>query len=90
MATRTEDQLAAYWVEGSRVQPTDYSRGPWHGDQQHGACVLGLMTRFLERVPSRSPMRLTLEKIIADAGFTVGEIVFSDKPFKRTETKKKK
>ncbi len=64
MASRTEDQLAAYLVDGSRVEPTDYSRGPWHRDQQHGACVLGLMTRFLERVPSRSPMRLT--RITAD------------------------
>ena len=55
---------AAYLVDGDRVHPTDLARGPWFGGQQHGAAVLALLTRFLERVPSAAPMRFT--RIIAD------------------------
>lgn len=55
---------AAYRVEGDRVIPTEYARGPWFDHQQHGASLLGLFARFLERVPSAQPMRLT--RITAD------------------------
>lgn len=56
--------LPAYKVDGDRVIPTDYARGPWFADQQHGASVLGLLARFLEGVPTRAPMRFT--RITAD------------------------
>ena len=55
---------AAYVVDGDRVQPTDHARGPWFGDQQHGAALLGILTRFMERVPTAQPMRFT--RITAD------------------------
>ncbi len=53
------DEIFAYRIEGDQVVPTDYSRGPWFDDQQHGGAVLGLMARCLERVPSAAPMRFT-------------------------------
>jgi hypothetical protein len=56
--------MAAYRIDGDRVIPTEYARGPWFDDQQHGASLLGLLARFLERVPSARPMRLT--RITAD------------------------
>jgi acyl-coenzyme A thioesterase PaaI-like protein len=55
---------AAYRVDGERVFPTDRARGPWSAEQQHGSAVLALLTRFLERVPSAQPMRLT--RVTAD------------------------
>lgn len=51
-------------MDGDCVVPTERSRGPWFADQQHGAALLGLLTRFLERVPSAQPMRFT--RITAD------------------------
>lgn len=51
--------IAAYEVDGDRARPTDHARGPWFGDQQHGAAVLALMARYLERVPAPNPMRFT-------------------------------
>ena len=59
-----QQPAAAYRVDGHQVFPTDYARGPWFDDQQHGAAILGLLTRFLERVPSREPMRFT--RVVAD------------------------
>jgi hypothetical protein len=59
-----EVPAAPYVLDGDTVLPTDWARGPWFAEQQHGASLLGLMTRFLERVPSRSPMRFT--RISAD------------------------
>jgi hypothetical protein len=53
------EQIHAFRIEGDTVYPTQYSRGPWFDDQQHGAAVCGLMARFLERVPSAQPMRFT-------------------------------
>lgn len=53
-----------YVVDGERAEPTEFASGPWYPDQQHGACLLGLLTRFLEQVPSRQPMRFT--RITAD------------------------
>ena len=46
-------------MDGPRVRPTEYARGPWFPDQQHGAAVLGLLARFCEQVPSARPMRFT-------------------------------
>jgi acyl-coenzyme A thioesterase PaaI-like protein len=57
-------ETAAYEVDGDRVHPTDHAQGPWFAEQQHGAAVLALLARFLERVPSAGPMRFT--RIIAD------------------------
>ena len=37
----------------------------------------------------QKPTKESLEKIIIDGGFTVGEIEFSDKSFKRNKPKKK-
>lgn len=51
--------IFAYEVNGHRARPTDHARGPWFRDQQHGAAVLALMARFLDRVPAPSPMRIT-------------------------------
>jgi len=45
---------------------------------------------YISTPKDQKPTKESLEKIITDAGFTVGEIVFSDNPFKRTEAKKKK
>jgi Acyl-CoA thioesterase N-terminal domain/Acyl-CoA thioesterase C-terminal domain len=56
--------ISAYRFEGDRVIPTEHSRGPWFNDQQHGGCVFALLTRFMERVPSASPMRFA--RITAD------------------------
>lgn len=56
--------MAAYRLEGERVIPGERARGPWFDDQQHGAALLGLLARFLERVPSVQPMRIT--RISAD------------------------
>lgn len=64
MSSSNPSPTAVYRVDGNQVFPTEYSRGPWFDDQQHGASVLGLLTRFLERVPSREPMRFT--RIVAD------------------------
>jgi len=55
---------AAYRLEGDRVVPSEWARGPWFDDQQHGASLMGLLARFLERVPSAQPMRIT--RITAD------------------------
>jgi len=44
---------------------------------------------YISTPVSQKPTKESLEKIIVDGGFTVGKIEFSDKPFKRTETKKK-
>lgn len=55
---------APYYTDGGTVVPTDWAKGPWFGDQQHGACVLGLLVRSMEQVPSYSPMRYT--RITAD------------------------
>jgi Thioesterase-like superfamily len=67
--------IAAYRLEGDHVIPTEYARGPWFGDQQHGASLLGLLARFLERVPSATPMRLT--RISADLSRPVPMLPFS-------------
>lgn len=56
--------VAAYEIDGARVAPTEFAAGPWSEEQQHGACLLGLLTRFMERVPSAQPMRFT--RITAD------------------------
>lgn len=53
------DTVFAYRIEGDSVIPTDFARGPWYGDQQHGGAVLGLLARFLEHVPAARAMRLT-------------------------------
>ena len=45
---------------------------------------------YISLPTEQKPTKESLEKIIVEAGFTVDEIVFSDKPFKRTETKNKK
>ncbi|PCJ91224.1 MAG: hypothetical protein COA50_16645 [Flavobacteriaceae bacterium] len=45
---------------------------------------------FISTPMYQNPTKESLEKIITEAGFTVGEIEFSDKPFKRTKSKKKK
>jgi hypothetical protein len=74
MPPEPEDRLAAYVVDGSHVEPTGYARGPWFGEQQHGACVLGLLTRFLEQMPSYAPMRLT--RITADLSRPVPVVPF--------------
>jgi hypothetical protein len=57
-------EISAYRLDGEHVVPTEHARGPWFDDQQHGASLLGLLARFLERVPSAAPMRLT--RITAD------------------------
>jgi hypothetical protein len=57
-------RIAAYRLDGEYVVPTDHARGPWFRDQQHGAALLGLLARYLEKVPSAQPMRLT--RITAD------------------------
>lgn len=44
---------------------------------------------YISTPVSQKPTKESLEKIIIDGGFTVGKIEFSDKPFKRTEIKKK-
>lgn len=54
-----ERAVAAYRVDGDRVSPTEHARGPWFPNQQHGAAVLALLARFLERVPAARPMRFT-------------------------------
>jgi acyl-coenzyme A thioesterase PaaI-like protein len=56
--------ISAYVIDGDEVMATDQARGPWFADQQHGAAVLAILTRFLERVPSAQPMRFT--RITAD------------------------
>ena len=54
----------AYNVDGARAEPTQFATGPWFAEQQHGASVMALLTRYLERVPSAQPMRFT--RITAD------------------------
>jgi Acyl-CoA thioesterase C-terminal domain/Acyl-CoA thioesterase N-terminal domain len=58
-AAVSNEEIYAFRLDGDTVIPTEYSRGPWFDDQQHGAAVCGLMARFLERVPSAQPMRFT-------------------------------
>jgi Thioesterase-like superfamily len=58
------EEPAAYEIDGDVIVPTDRARGVWSGEQQHGACLLGLLTRCLERVPTAVPMRFT--RITAD------------------------
>lgn len=67
--------IAAYEVDGERVVPTDHARGPWFGDQQHGASLLGLLARYMERVPSHQPMRFT--RITADLSRPVPMVPFA-------------
>jgi Acyl-CoA thioesterase C-terminal domain/Acyl-CoA thioesterase N-terminal domain len=67
---------APYIVDANRVIPGEHALGPWFGDQQHGASLLGLLTRFMEQVPSYQPMRFTrvvadLSKAVPLAPFTV-------------------
>ena len=71
----TDAGLSPYRLEGDRVIPTDSARGPWFDDQQHGASLLGLLARFLERVPSAQPMRLT--RISADLSRPVPLVPFT-------------
>lgn len=66
---------AAYIVDEDRVTPTEYSRGPWFADQQHGACLLGLLTRCMERLPTFQPMRFT--RVVADLSRAVPMVPFS-------------
>lgn len=54
----TGDRVATYRVDGDVAVPMPFAAGPWSADQQHGAAVSGLLTRFLELVPSAQPMRL--------------------------------
>lgn len=51
--------LAAFHVAGDVATPTPHAAGPWFAEQQHGASVFGLLTRFVDQVPSAAPMRLT-------------------------------
>jgi len=60
----TEQGSAPYRFERAVVIPTEWARGPWFADQQHGASLLGLIARFMERVPTYAPMRFT--RITAD------------------------
>lgn len=60
----TSSSVCAYQVDGPCALPTEHARGPWFADQQHGAAILGLLARFLERAPSPVPMRIT--RITAD------------------------
>ncbi len=69
---------AAYIVDGNHVTPTDYARGPWFADQQHGACLLGLLTRFMEQLPSYQPMRFT--RVFADLSRAVPMVPFTVEP----------
>ena len=55
---------AAYRLVEGLFRPTDHARGPWFAEQQHGAAVLALLARSLERAPSAQPMRFT--RITAD------------------------
>jgi hypothetical protein len=56
---------ALYEVGGEgRFQPTEFSRGGWADDIQHGGPPSGLLAREIERVPSAFPMqvvRLTVD-----------------------------
>jgi hypothetical protein len=71
----SHSEIAAYRIEGDHVVPTEYARGPWFDDQQHGASLLGLLARFLERVPSAQPMRLT--RVTADLSRPVPMLPFA-------------
>lgn len=44
---------------------------------------------YLTVLKSNKPTKKTLEKIVTDAGFTVGNIEYSDKPFERNKTTEK-
>ena len=55
---------ASYEIDGHHVVPTELASGPWYAEQQHGACLLGLLTRFMEQVPVHQPMRFT--RVTAD------------------------
>ena len=55
---------ALFEVDGDRVRPTGFSRGPWSPDALHGGPVAALITRAVEAVPADQPMlmaRLTVE-----------------------------
>lgn len=42
---------------------------------------------YISTPPKQEPTKESLEKIITDAGFTVGKIEYSDKPFELKESK---
>lgn len=47
------------WSPWEFFEPTGLARGPWHDDAQHGAAMLGLLGRAVERHPAQRPVQVT-------------------------------